>query len=45
MTQSVRSYIVTGGGGGIGGATVLRLLRTGANVLAIDNSSKPMNAI
>lgn len=45
MTQSVRSYIVTGGGGGIGGATVLRLLRTGANVLAIDISSKRMNAI
>jgi len=40
-----RSYIVTGGGGGIGGATVLRLLRTGANVLAIDISSKRMNAI
>jgi len=40
-----RSYIVTGGGGGIGGATVLRLLRTGANVLAIDISSKRMSGI
>jgi len=40
-----RSYIVTGGGGGIGGATVLRLLRTGANVLAVDISSKRLNAM
>src|SRR5690606_11040712 len=40
-----RSYIVTGGGGGIGGATVLRLLRTGANVLAVDISSKRLNGV
>jgi NAD(P)-dependent dehydrogenase (short-subunit alcohol dehydrogenase family) len=45
MAQTPRTYIVTGGGGGIGGATVLRLLRTGANVLAIDISSKRLNAV
>ncbi|NPT39200.1 SDR family NAD(P)-dependent oxidoreductase [Paraburkholderia xenovorans] len=45
MNQVSRSYIVTGGGGGIGGATVLRLLRTGANVLAIDISSRRLNAV
>jgi len=45
MTQSIRTYIVTGGGGGIGGATVLRLLRTGANVLAVDISSRRMSGI
>lgn len=47
MTQETqpRSYIVTGGGGGIGGATVLRLLRTGANVLAVDISSKRMMGV
>ncbi len=45
MAQTQRSYIVTGGGGGIGGATVLRLLSTGANVLAIDISSKRLNGV
>ena len=45
MAQTPRTYIVTGGGGGIGGATVMRLLRTGANVLAIDISSKRLNAV
>ena len=45
MTQDPRTYIVTGGGGGIGGATVLRLLRTGANVLAVDISSRRMNEV
>jgi NAD(P)-dependent dehydrogenase (short-subunit alcohol dehydrogenase family) len=36
----MRSYIVTGAGGGIGGATALRLLRAGGNVLGVDISSK-----
>jgi 7-alpha-hydroxysteroid dehydrogenase len=45
MSGSTRTYIVTGGGGGIGGATVLRLLRTGANVLATDFSGKRLAAI
>jgi 7-alpha-hydroxysteroid dehydrogenase len=45
MSDTPRSYIVTGGGGGIGGATVLRLLKTGANVLAVDISSRRMNAV
>ena len=45
MSNSPRTYIVTGGGGGIGGATVLRLLKTGANVLAVDISSKRMLAV
>jgi len=35
-----RTYIVTGAGGGIGGATVARLLRVGANVVAVDLSSR-----
>lgn len=42
---SPRTYIVTGGGGGIGGATALRLLRTGANVLAIDISGKRLAGV
>jgi NAD(P)-dependent dehydrogenase (short-subunit alcohol dehydrogenase family) len=45
MSASTRSYIVTGGGGGIGGATVLRLARTGAQVLAVDISSRRLGAI
>ena len=45
MSNGPRTYIVTGGGGGIGGATVLRLLKTGANVLAVDISSKRMLAV
>lgn len=45
MAGTPRTYIVTGGGGGIGGATVLRLLRTGANVLGVDISSKRLAAI
>jgi 7-alpha-hydroxysteroid dehydrogenase len=45
MTEQARSYLVTGGGGGIGGATVLRLLRSGANVLAVDISSRRLNAV
>jgi len=43
--DSPRTYIVTGGGGGIGGATVLRLLRSGANVLAIDISTRRLAGI
>jgi NAD(P)-dependent dehydrogenase (short-subunit alcohol dehydrogenase family) len=35
-----RVYIVTGGGGGIGGAVVARLLRVGSSVLAVDLSSR-----
>ena len=35
-----RTYIVTGAGGGIGGAVVERLLRTGANVVGADLSGK-----
>jgi 7-alpha-hydroxysteroid dehydrogenase len=45
MADTPRTYIVTGGGGGIGGATVLRLLRTGANVLAIDISNRRLGVI
>lgn len=35
-----RTYIVTGAGGGIGGAATARLLRTGANVVGLDLSSR-----
>jgi NAD(P)-dependent dehydrogenase (short-subunit alcohol dehydrogenase family) len=35
-----RTYIVTGAGGGIGGAVAARLLRTGANVVGVDLSSR-----
>jgi 3-oxoacyl-[acyl-carrier protein] reductase/7-alpha-hydroxysteroid dehydrogenase len=35
-----RTYIVTGAGGGIGGAAAARLLRTGANVVGVDLSSR-----
>lgn len=35
-----RVYVVTGAGGGIGGATALRLLRTGASVVGVDISGK-----
>lgn len=35
-----RTYIVTGAGGGIGGAAAARLLRTGANVVGTDLSGK-----
>lgn len=40
MSESVRTYIVTGAAGGIGGAAAKRLLRTGANVLAVDISAR-----
>lgn len=45
MAVTTRGYVVTGGGGGIGGATVLRLLRAGANVLAVDISSRRLNGV
>jgi 7-alpha-hydroxysteroid dehydrogenase len=45
MSQPARTYLITGGGGGIGGATVHRLLRTGANVLAVDFSSRRLNDV
>lgn len=42
---TARTYIVTGGGGGIGSATVLRLLRAGSNVLAVDISRRKLEAV
>ncbi len=44
MKQEVRTYIVTGAAGGIGGATVRRLLKTGANVLCVDISARRLTA-
>ncbi|WP_250292117.1 SDR family oxidoreductase [Frankia sp. CiP1_Cm_nod1] len=38
-----RTYIVTGAGGGIGGAAAARLLRVGSNVVAVDLSSRRLN--
>jgi NAD(P)-dependent dehydrogenase (short-subunit alcohol dehydrogenase family) len=35
-----RTYVVTGAGGGIGGAVVSRLLRVGSNVVGVDLSSR-----
>lgn len=43
--MTARSYIVTGGGGGIGGATALRLVRNGGNVLAVDISTKRLESV
>ena len=40
MKEEIRTYIVTGAAGGIGGATARRLLRTGANVLGVDISGR-----
>lgn len=43
MSPSVlenRTYIVTGAGGGIGGAAVARLLQVGSNVVGVDLSSR-----
>lgn len=37
-----RVYIVTGAGGGIGGAATLRLLKVGSKVLGVDLSSRRM---
>jgi NAD(P)-dependent dehydrogenase (short-subunit alcohol dehydrogenase family) len=44
MTEQ-RSYIVTGAGGGIGGATAERLLRAGGNVLGVDVSQRRLDAL
>lgn len=44
MTTEPRIYIVTGAAGGIGGATVKRLLRTNANVLGVDISQRRLDA-
>ena len=44
MSDQIRTYIVTGAAGGIGGATVKRLLRTGANVLGVDISQRRLDA-
>lgn len=43
MSDEIRTYIVTGAAGGIGGATAKRLLRTGANVLGVDISQRRLN--
>ncbi|HEY3737521.1 MAG TPA: SDR family oxidoreductase [Jatrophihabitans sp.] len=43
LALNERTYIVTGGGGGIGGAAVARLLRVGSNVVAVDLSSRRLN--
>lgn len=40
LPLSERVYIVTGAGGGIGGAAALRLLKAGSKVLAVDLSSR-----
>lgn len=39
-----RTYVVTGAGGGIGGAAVARLLRVGSNVVGVDLSSRRLAA-
>ncbi|GGY90565.1 SDR family NAD(P)-dependent oxidoreductase [Novosphingobium colocasiae] len=41
--EQPRTYIVTGAAGGIGGATVKRLLATGANVLGVDISQRRLD--
>tara|TARA_R110000772_G_C13309102_1_gene439709 strand:+ start:7316 stop:8083 length:768 start_codon:yes stop_codon:yes gene_type:complete len=45
MTDSIRTYIVTGAAGGIGGATAERLLKTGANVVGTDISQRRLDAL
>lgn len=44
MNEPIRTYIITGAAGGIGGATAKRLLRTGANVLGVDISQRRLDA-
>jgi NAD(P)-dependent dehydrogenase (short-subunit alcohol dehydrogenase family) len=39
-----RTYVVTGAGGGIGGAAAARLLRAGSNVTGVDLSSRRLAA-
>jgi NAD(P)-dependent dehydrogenase (short-subunit alcohol dehydrogenase family) len=45
MSNEVRTYIVTGAAGGIGGATARRLLAKGANVLGVDISARRLEAL
>lgn len=40
MPTNLRTYIVTGAAGGIGGATAARLLSAGSNVLGVDISGR-----
>lgn len=40
-----RNYVVTGAGGGIGGATTARLLDAGANVCGVDISSRRLKEL
>ncbi|MCW2959143.1 MAG: putative oxidoreductase [Solirubrobacterales bacterium] len=42
-TDDVRTYVITGAAGGIGGAAAERLLRTGANVVAVDISQRRLD--
>ena len=41
--SEVRTYIVTGAAGGIGGATAKRLLSAGSNVLGVDISQRRLD--
>lgn len=45
MKLTGRTYIVTGGGSGIGAATVRRLLEEGANVVAVDLDEATAGAV
>ncbi|MFA7554237.1 MAG: SDR family oxidoreductase [Spongiibacteraceae bacterium] len=45
MANNTRTYIVTGAAGGIGGATVERLLSKGANVMGTDISTRRLQAL
>lgn len=45
MSEQVRTYIVTGAAGGIGGATARRLLSVGSNVLGVDISQRRLEAL
>lgn len=42
--SEVRTYIVTGAAGGIGGATARRLLKVGSNVLGVDISQRRLDS-
>ena len=42
--SELRTYIVTGAAGGIGGATAKRLLGTGSNVLGVDISQRRLDS-
>lgn len=44
QADDVRTYIVTGAAGGIGGAAAERLLRAGSNVVAVDISATRLEA-